>query len=439
MSAGENPCKCRHPPPGRCADHMFHPPRWKAGTMYHIIITLCIGRVTKLPLCFPRTHLWWRGATSYWIQEVKRIVWKQRSQILFRHAAAIVLWLRAGWQSWRKVVCCCSSLRRWEAGSPRLKYWWMMINSCERLKLIQTVLQSDTTVTNGDKLKFTVTWEWTGFSQQSGGFVLHLIKAELKMARTGHRLCHAGLRAWPLLSWRWCTVLGNLFITLRFLLYVSSIFHDRGVNHQQHPVSPVMSVWTCSSICAVVPRGRSHRGAGVTAADEPQQDKRGLQHQQLWLVWNFLNLFSGSFWEAALSMGQTLFCVFFFILSPGLDTAGFHHSVRTGACMLRLRSPQFQRINHLTLSNLISRSVKWPAYTLNVFCLKNRSQQNKVISVNFICLCHCIITYWRKNNLIRFSEAELVSILNSIIQLSYFELHFSSYIAALRGSLFHGC
>lgn len=282
-----------------------------SGMMYHIIITRCLGRVTKVRLCFPQLSVmtWCHIILNSWGQANRSEAAEPNP---FRSRSSRCPLLRAGWKSWRKVVCCCRSLRRWEAGSPRLKYWWMMINSCERLKLIQTLLQSDTTVANGDKLfTFTVTWEWTVFSQESGGFVFHFIKAELKLAQTGRRLCRAGLRAWPLLSWRWCTVLGNLFITLRFLLYVSSIFHDGGVNHQQHPVPPVMNGWTCSSICAVVPRGRSHRGAGVTAADEPQQDKRGLQHQQLWLVWNFLNVFLGSCWEASLSMGRTLFCVFY--------------------------------------------------------------------------------------------------------------------------------
>lgn len=257
----------------------------------------------------------------------------------------------------------------------------------------------------GNKLfTFTVIWEWTVFSQESGGFVFLSIKAELKVVRTCRRLCHAGLRAWPLLSWRWCTVLGNLFITLRFLLYVSSIFHDGGVNHQQHPVSPVMNGWTCSSICAVVPRGRSHRGAGVTAADEPQQDKRGLQHQQLRLVWNFPNVFPGSFWEAALSMGGTLFCVFYsepwawHSWLPSLYTYGCVHVTPAIATIPTHQSSHVEQPN-IQECKMTSLHLEY------VLCFKNRSQQNiMVISVNFICLCHCIINYWRKNNLIRFSD-----------------------------------
>lgn len=68
---------------------------------------------TKVWLCF---YLSWRSATSYCIQEVKRIIPKQWN---FFHTAAAIrapLLVRAGW---RKVVCCCSSPRRWEAGSPK--------------------------------------------------------------------------------------------------------------------------------------------------------------------------------------------------------------------------------------------------------------------------------------------------------------------------------
>lgn len=115
----------------------------------------------------------------------------------------------------------------------RLKNWWMMINSCERVKLIQTVWHNKwgTTLFTGFSKIAPVTWQWAGIGQDSLGF------CHQSRVQTGSKTrCHTGLRVWPLLSWRWCTALSNLFITPRFLLYVSSIFHDRGVNHQQHPV-----------------------------------------------------------------------------------------------------------------------------------------------------------------------------------------------------------
>lgn len=96
-----------------------------------------------------------------------------------------------------------------------------------------------------------MTWELAGFSQDylnsdwSVGFVFYHINSEFNLARSHCQLCHTGPWVWPLLSSRWCTILGNLFITSRVLLYVSSNFHARGVNHQQHPISVVMNGWTC--------------------------------------------------------------------------------------------------------------------------------------------------------------------------------------------------
>lgn len=187
-----------------------------------------------------------------------------------------------------------------------------------------------------------MTWELAGFSPDSVnsdwsvGFVFYHINSEFKLARAHCQFCHTGPRVWPLLSSRWCTVLSNLFITPRVLLYVSSIFHARGVNHQQHPVSAVMNGWTC---CLFVP---SSREAAYTEEWEWQwltipnmmnvhyTSRSGLSETSWMSFGKFLRTgAASSFWWMKL---LPVIIFFFLIPRPGVNTAGFHHRLHTYVC-----------------------------------------------------------------------------------------------------------
>lgn len=95
---------------------------------------------TKVWLCF-LICLRWCGDTSYCIREVKRIILEAADQNYFSFCTSNqdppYVWCRLA-QSWRRLVVVVVPCGGEKQVARRLKYWWRMINSCERLKLIQT-------------------------------------------------------------------------------------------------------------------------------------------------------------------------------------------------------------------------------------------------------------------------------------------------------------
>lgn len=214
-----------------------------------------------------------------------------------------------------------------------LKNWWMMINSCERVKLIQTVWhnkwgQSYLQGFQNCCCDMRAGRNWTGFSR-------FCLLSHQSTVQTGSKTrCHTGLWVWPLLSWRWCTALSNLFITPRFLLYVSSIFHDRGVNHQQHPVffsheRLNMLVYLCRR-----PESQLTHRSGSNS-DWRSPTRHTCLTASVSLVW--LKLFERLYEKFLRSWfkhgDKTLSCVLFLFWDLGFNTAGFHHWGRTSACV----------------------------------------------------------------------------------------------------------
>lgn len=137
-------CHTKIPAAGRCVDHRFNPPRWRAGKSCPVKITLChLGlqeKKKKVSLVFPRLSL--HHAV---FMRSRESLGGSRSWSFSSRPRPVLCFLQVGAR-----LCVVVVPRGGEKQvARRLKYWWMMRNSCERLKLIQTdppppVLQSET-------------------------------------------------------------------------------------------------------------------------------------------------------------------------------------------------------------------------------------------------------------------------------------------------------